>query len=221
MNNRFFQLSKNGQRRFQFKIILVTVLGLLTFGIFLFLISPKLIYLCIFLVPIIMTIIAPFFDVPAQVEKGDLKYYSMFFFAEKLKKGVIKIHGGTLFDYYFAFSSEMTQREKTKLVLLEYLKGLNELIQTTEENIRIQGTTYFINEKTANRLGLKKVATNEGQKLILWFNFINITLSMSIVNQKLVFPNLSNIMTFEGKVKDLKKKEEFIQNLIKNLSNHS
>ena len=217
MNNRYFQLSDKEKKIFQMKLLLSSLIAILSIGIFLFLISPKLTFLIIIVIPILISIIAPFFDVPSLIEKEKLKYYSLFLLAEQEIDKTIKIHGGTLFDYYFVFQEQMPKQERTKIVLLEYLKGLRELAKNTNEDVKIQGTSYIINERTANKLGLRKVATNGLQSLILFFNYINIVLSISLLKKSIVFPNLSKIQTFEGKIIDIKKRKVFINNLIERL----
>ena len=217
MNNRYFQLSDKEKKIFRLKLLMVSLLVILSIGTFIVLISPKIAFLIVIILAIMISIVAPFFDVPPLIEKGKLKYYSLFLLAEQEKDKIIKIHGGTLFDYYFVFQGEMTKQERTKIVLLEYLKGLRNLVQNTDEDVKIQGTSYIINERTANKLGLKKVATNGIQILIIFFNYINIMLSISLVNKSIAFPDLSKIKTFEGKISDMKEKEVFINNLIEKL----
>jgi hypothetical protein len=137
--------------------------------------------------------------------------------AEREKNNRIKIHGGTLFDYYFVFRREMTAQERTRLVLLEYLKGLRNLAQATTANVTIQGTSYFLNERTANKLGLRKVTTDRMQQLIMLFNYVNIMLSLSLVKRSIVFPSLNRLSTFEGKAIDLQKSILFLNELIAKL----
>ena len=104
-----------------------SLLVVLLVGIIILSISVKAAFLIVLVIAMVMSIIAPFYDVPGLIENGKLKYYSLFLLAEQEKDGLVKIHGGTLFDYYFTFKKEMTSQESTKLVLLEYLKGLRKL----------------------------------------------------------------------------------------------
>lgn len=217
MENRYYQLSAKEKNKFQLKLLLLSLLLVLSIGGIMLLISPKLLFFIVIIIAIIISVIAPFFDVPSLIEKEKLKYYSLFFLTEQEKDKVIKIHGGTLFDYYFVFQKDMSKQERTKLVLLEYLKGLKKLLKSTDEDVKIQGTSYIINERTANKLGLEKVATNGIQKIILCLNYINIMISLSLVKKSITFPNLNKIQTFEGKIRDIKKRELFIDRLIERL----
>ena len=113
----------------------------------------------------------------------------------------------------------MNGQERTKLILLEYLKGLINLIEEEDENIIIEGTSYIINERTANKVGLKKVSTNGLQWIILVFNYINLMVSISMAKKTIQFPNLNKVITYRAKVADIKKKEAFIKRLILKLEN--
>ena len=217
LKNQYFLLSKKEQKLFQIKLAAISIAIIILLGMVLFFVNTKLLFLLLFVISIVISMIAPFYDIPSLVENGQLKYHSLFLLAEKEKKEVITIHGGTLFDYYFVFSKEMTNRERTKLVLLEYLKGLKNIIKNTNENTIIQGTSYIINERTAHKVGLKKVNTNGIQNLILLFNYFNLMVSISLVKKSIHFPNLKNIQTFEGQISAIKSRELFIDKLIDKL----
>lgn len=217
LKNRFFELSPAAQRKFQLKIAIGSLGIILGISLILFLIEPSLALIGIFAGAMILTIIAPFFDVPALVKKEKLKYHSLFLFAEEERKGKITLHGGTLFDYYFVLPKEMGGQERTRLILLEYLKGILSLIHQENEEIVVEGTSYFLNEQTAAKIGFSKVGTNWGQGVILAFNFFNLTASMSMAKKKLTFPNLSRAHTFRARISEIKQKEEFIKQLIQRL----
>ena len=215
--NSFYNLSKKEQGIFQLKLAGISLGIILFFGLILFIIDKYLLLALPILLGVIITVIAPFFDVPSLIENGKLKYYSLFFLVEKAHKGIIKIHGSTLFDYYFVLNKEMTSKHRTKLVLLEYLKGLQNLVQNTNEDVIIQGTSYIVNEKTANKVGMKKVQINAIQVFILCFNYVNLMMSLSLVKKGLQFPKLKNIHTFQGSVSDIRTKEKYINQLIDKL----
>lgn len=123
-----------------------------------------------------MSIIAPFFDTPSLAKQGELIYYSPLFLTEKGKNGVITMHGGTLFDYYYVLDRTLNGTQRTKLIIKGYLDGLLNLIEEYEGKvpnlIKIKGTSYIINERTANKIGLKKVKTSLLQSFILGFNIL-------------------------------------------------
>ena len=104
-------------------------------------------------IPITLSLVAPFFDVPALKKSGDIIYYSPLFLAEKQKKDKITVHGGTLFDYFFVIDRNLNGRKRMNFILQQYLEGLNRLIdrleQENSENLTIHGTSYILNERTA------------------------------------------------------------------------
>ena len=219
LKNQYFEWSKQQQRKFQLKLGIYSLIIIVIIGLILFSTGSNLSFLLLLVIVIMITLIAPFFDVPSLVGKGDLKYYSLFFLAEKEKKGVIKIHGGTLFDYYFVLNKNMNGQDRTKLIMLEYLKGLISLTKQENENIILEGTSYIINERTAKKVGLKKVSTNGVQTIILAFNYFNLMASIFMAKKTIQFPNLNKVNTYRAKVMDVKKKEQFINQLILNLEN--
>lgn len=204
MNHRFFQKSESDQKK-----ILVFSGGLL----FLFCVIVILIaylsefYLLAALIPIAILIAAPFFDLPSGKKNGSFVYYSPFLITEPKKDGLIVFHGGTLFDYYYTLPSDLEGRERTRFVLYGLVSGFLRFISEHEKekngNLTIRGTSYIMNTRTASRFGLRPVQKDFLQILILLFNYIPITLSNSFLKQKLSFPKLSNVRTYEANFEEL------------------
>ncbi|HMB99013.1 MAG TPA: hypothetical protein VKM36_11050 [Balneolaceae bacterium] len=199
MEHRFFQKPESNQRKilfflgsllFLFCLIIVLVAYLTGF------------YLLGALIPIAILIAAPFFDLPAGKKNGSFKYYSPFLITEPKKDGLVIFHGGTLFDYYYTLSPDIEGRERIRYVLYGYVLGFLRFISEHEksdsEDVTIRGTSYIINPRTASRFGLEPVQKDFLQILILLFNYIPLTLSNSFLKQKLSFPKLSNVQTYEG-----------------------
>ena len=174
-------------------------------------------------IAISLSIIASFFDNPAFKKQGKLIYYSTLFVAEKEEKGIIKIHGGSLFDYVFVIDKTLSGKQRINFILQKYLEGILSLIDSCEKDnntaVRIKGTTYILNEKTAHKIGLNIIKTDIIQKLILTFNYVNILISNSIAKRKLSFPKLTTVKTFESTVEELIKRREFIEGLNDKLKN--
>lgn len=217
MNHKFYNKNKKEQNRILIVIAICSLIILLLSVI----IS---IYLGIYLIGILtfaitLSIIAPFFDMPFLKKNGRIIYYSPLFITEKLKNGLIKIHGGTLFDYYFVIDKKMNGKQRTNFIIQQYLDGLLQLIEKYENNkkIKIQGTSYIINERTAEKIGFKIVETNILQKLILIYNYFNILASNSIAKNKLSFPNINKTKTFETDMSQLIERKEYIEKLNKSL----
>ena len=215
MQHNYYLKSRKEQNQIQIKIgvvalffnLIVLALSILSGLHLLLLIS----------ITITLSIIAPFLDTPKLKKNGKLIYYSTLFIAEKEKKGKIIIHGGSLFDYVFVINKNLNGTQRTKFILQKYLEGILNLMETCEKNnntsVKIKGTSYILNERTANKLGLKIIKTDYIQKLILTYNYVNILISNSIAKRKISFPKISNIRTFESELNELIERKEFIQEL--------
>ncbi|WP_237590116.1 hypothetical protein [Polaribacter sargassicola] len=148
-------------------------------------------------------------------------YYSSLFITEKPKNGLIKIHGGTLFDYYFVIDKKWNGKQRTKFIIQQYLEGLLNLIEKYEndEQIKIKGTSYIINKRTAEKIGFKVDKIDALQKITLMYNYFNILISNSIAKKQLSFPNLSRTKTFYTDIGQLVERKKYIENLNKSLKN--
>ena len=211
MDHKFYLKSIKEQKRIQI------IIGLLALGFNLCVLGISIIsgiYVLIFLsIVITLSVIAPFFDTPSLKKKGSLIYYSSLFIAEKEKNGIIIVHGGTLFDYVFVIDKKLNGKQRTNFVLQKYLEGLLNLVETYEKegdtSVKIRGTTYILNERTASKIGFRKVKTDTIQQGILIFNYVNILIANSIAKGKITFPKLTHIKTFECELKELIKRKEF------------
>lgn len=171
--------------------------------------------LTFFIVAILLTIIAPFFDVPELVKKGKLTYHAAFLLSEPEHNNIIKIHGGTLFDYYFFFRG--SSEDHTKTILIEYLKGLLKLSEQVGKHVQLEGTSYILNDRTAEKIGFTKAKTNQLQHLILAFNFFNLMATLSFAKGKLQVPNITRTYTYTAIAGDIQEKAPYIRKLISRL----
>jgi hypothetical protein len=122
-----------------------------------------------------------------------------------------------LFDYVFVIDRNLNAKQRTNFIIQLYLEGLLNLIKENEnsksENIKIRGTSYIINNRTAQRIGFKVVKTNYIQKLILIYNYFNVLITYSIAKGKLSFPKLKETRTFETTLNELVNRKDFIRDL--------
>jgi hypothetical protein len=171
---------------------------------------------------ITLSLIAPFFDMPSLKRSGRMIYYSPLFIAEKPKNGLIKIHGGTLFDYYFVIDKKMNGKQRTNFIVQQYLDGLLHLIEKyeNETKMKIRGTSYIINKRTAEKIGFEIVETDILQKIVLIYNYFNILVSHSIAKNKVSFPKLGRTKTLETEVGQLLERKEYIEKLNKALKRY-
>lgn len=221
MKNRFYEMSNSDQKAFQIKLGALCLLVILFGGLIFLLIDIRLLPVLVFIIAIIISVVAPFLDVPALIKTGRLKYFSLFLLAEKENQGVVKIHGGTLFDYYFVLDKNWSGQERMKCIMSEYLKGLLNLTTHYNPDIIIRGTSYIINERTARKVGMKKIKTDGFQKIILLFNVFNLMVSIYLSKNKIEFPNLSQINTYQCKIEDILKNKDFIHELISKIGQHT
>ncbi len=171
-------------------------------------------------IPIILSFFASFVDVPMGRKSGHLIYYSPLLLASALKKGVIELHGGTLFDYYFTLTVNRSENRNRKMVIYSYLEGLINLLAAWDEksdNVKLSANTYFISPKTASKLGFRHVSTNHFQKLLMLFNYLPIMISYSIANGKLSFPNVLQLKSYECTIGELRKNEDYLKEMFERI----
>jgi hypothetical protein len=205
MKHRFYVKTTQEQNRILWKIAGITMLVNLLIGTLSILLG---LYVLPFLsIAISLSIVAPFFDIPPLKKSGRLIYFSPLFITEREHKGVIIIHGGSLFDYVFVLNKSLKGRQRKTYIIQQYLQGLLNLIDSQEKKadpeVKIKGTSYILNDRTAKKLGFKIVKTNFLQKLILTYNYVNLLVSNSIAQGKVTFPRLGKVKTFEASISTL------------------
>ncbi len=220
MIHRFYSLPPKQQFIFQLKLALGFIVFNLAMGAVLF--SVGLPVLSILVIALSLSVFAPFIDVPSGVKAGSLIYYSPLLIGEKIRKKRLVLHSGSLFDYYFVLNKTDSAQQKRKQVFTAYVEGLLTLIEHFEQQpqngITVKASSYIINSRTASKLGLKAVNHDFIQRLILYFNAINLTCALSLLNNRLTWPNLLKVQTFEGTLDDLIAKKAHLIKLQKRLS---
>jgi hypothetical protein len=215
MNHRYYNKTTGQQLKIQL-IIAATAVTVIILSVWLSVLSG--VYLIpILTLAIVLSIIAPFFDTPSMKKNGRLIYYSPLFLTEKEKNGMIKMHGGTLFDYVFVIDRKLSGNQRTNFIIQQYLQGLLNLIEKYEDknetNLKVKGTSYIMNERTARKVGFRVVETDYIQKIIMIYNYFNLLLSYSIARARLSFPNLNSIITFQASLSELMEKKKTISEL--------
>lgn len=71
------------------------------------------------------------------------------FIEEKAVDGSIKIHGGTLFDYYYVIDRKMTVKQRLNFIIRQYILGLLALIEQhkDDKHLKVYATSYIIKRK--------------------------------------------------------------------------
>lgn len=201
----FYSLTPYQQRLIQLRLAAVFLLSNLVVGTIVFFTGlPSLI---LFFIALSISVFAPFIDVPNGVKTGSLVYYSPLLIGEKIRNNRLVLHSGSLFDYYFVLEKNHSARERKKSVFAAYIDGLLELISQYENQqptqITINATSYILNVRTAHKIGLKRVKSDVFQRIILYYNFINLTCALSLLNNKLTWPKMQRIFSYEGELDTL------------------
>ncbi|GGE32594.1 hypothetical protein GCM10010832_11070 [Psychroflexus planctonicus] len=216
MQHPYNKLEEQSKKQFQWKIILL-IIGIVVFsGILIYFTKSFLPFILIF---IGINTLASFIDVPQGIKKGNLVRYSPMFLTSKERKQHIQLHGGTLFDYYFCLPEYKTASERKKAVLLAYLEGLVNVIETKKDSpeTKVLGTTYILNPRTAEKLGFKVTPPQIGQKFLLVMNYIPILIAHSLLHKKLSFPKLSNSIGIAAEISELQQNKKRIEQLVEKL----
>lgn len=219
MTHTFFEKSEADQKRILWKIGGVLLLGCLGIAGFAYLTEM---YWIGFGIPLLILTAAPFIDLPMGTKSGKFRYHSPFLISEAEQNNLITIHGGTLFDYYYTVPASINGAERTRYVLKGYMLGLINLISEYEDadrkgELKVRGTSYILNTKTAKRFGLQPVKTDALQFMILLFNYIPLAIAQSFIKQGFHVPRISEIKTYEGAMSELAEQKEQIKQLYERL----
>jgi len=210
MEHRFYNLTPRQQRVFQLKM--VGAFLALNLVVALLLMLAQLPFLILFTFALSLSVFAPFGDVPSGVKSGSLKYYSVLLIGEKVRNNRLVLHSGSLFDYYFVLNKKHSVRERKRQVFSAYVDGLLNLISQYENKqptqITIKATSYILNPRTANKLGLSPTSPDMLQRFILYFNYINLTCALSLLNKKITWPNIQKTVSYEGTLDTLIEKKK-------------
>ncbi len=211
----YFQKSRAEQKRFQRNLVLGSVLLILLAGAVLYLVG--LLLLIPLVVALVLSIIAPFIDVPGLVRTGKMRYYSPFLLCEVEKNQTLNLHAGTLFDFYFMFPKAMPAAERKRLAHAGMIEGLLNLIAHHENNesppLKVRTTSYILNQRSARKLGLERQPTDLLQKLILHYNYFNLMASYSLLSRRLSFPSVGSVQTFEGDMAALIERKPYLEKI--------
>jgi len=219
MEHRFYNQPKSKQRQMQLSIALGAAVIVLLTAYLSWITGWYLIGILTF--SLVLSIIAPFFDTPALRKSGQLTYHSLLFLTEKPQNGLVKVHGGTLFDYVFVLERRMSSNQRTNLILQQYLQGLLHFLEDCDnkglDHLTLRGTSYVLRKRTLEKIGFSTVRPDWVQYLILTYNYLNLAIALSMAKNKLAFPNLGNTRTFEADINQLRARKAYIETVNKRL----
>ena len=217
--HRFYQWSRREQNLF------LICCGLLFLAIILFCIIALLFgWIWVLLFYPTIFILAQFIDTPVGQREGRLLYFSPLFLVEKGKDGTFTLHGGTLFDVLFVFNWQDRGEPARRKMITEFLGGLLAFTQFLKENnlddVTIKGSSYFFSERNAQRYGFNIEPLNQGQKLILYINYVVILLTYSFTNGKLSRPPIGQTKSVQCTGKDLLAHQQKLSKTVARIQKH-
>jgi len=141
-----------------------------------------------------------FFGAPIAKLSGIHKYLSPMLLVILASDKKYEIHNGTTFDYLMVMNNVKPGPEFSKKMLIYYLDGLLNIVEKIEtselsENVLIQGSSYFFNDRTAKKLGFKLSKANFSVKINMLVNYFDLIWMYSLSQGRLSFPNLINVQT--------------------------
>src|SRR6056297_698572 len=174
--------SRTEQKRFQARLVSVSPLFIGAVSALLYL--AGLLPLIFLVFALVLSIIAPFLDVPSMVRSGKLRYYSPFLLGETERNSTLVLHAGTLFDSWFLFRKNMPASERKRLAMGGMIEGMINLSEehkrADRRDLKVRTTSYILNERSAEKLGLEKRPTDAFQTLILYYNYFKPTVEQGI-----------------------------------------
>jgi hypothetical protein len=173
-----------------------------------------------FLVPICLYI-AKNASMPFWVQIGVFEHYSpMLVIVRNSKKKVIELHSGSIFDMFTIGNITTSGFRWRRKIFLSFMEGLLKLIKDLKEkelnDYRIEGSSYFFNVKTVEKLGFSVVKASLWHKIKLFVFSPEFILMYSFVQGKFSIPPItkikkavvdsSRLIKFENNIEKLRKK---------------
>jgi len=170
----------------------------------------------------VMVPIIQFFSTPLFTLLGIYTYYSPMVVSLGSNDRVIDLHNGTSFDYLLEMRRVKPGLPWKKRMLVHYLAALQQIIHMIEtgklpESVTVSGSSYFLSQRSAERLGFTVSKTSFFKKLNIYFNYLDLLWAYSLTKGRLAFPNLRNIRTVSISGKELVTKKQKVTSLIERL----
>lgn len=177
--------------------------------------------LIIIIVPLIQFLITPLFTL-----LNFYHYYSPMVVSFGNNKRVIDLHNGTSFDYLLEMSKIKAGIKWKNKMLFFYLNALLKIISQIENgdltnSTIIRGSSYFLSERSAKKLGFSVNKTSIIEKINIALNYFDLIWMYSLTNGKLTFPNLTKITTVRITGRELVQSKKEILGLANRLGNNA
>lgn len=157
---------------------------------------------------------------------GVYKYYSPMLLGYMANDRQIDLHSGGSFDYLFVMRKYKPGIELKNRLLTYQLEGLTNIIQLIEnksipETVNIEGTSYFFNNRTLQKIGFEIVTPSLFYRLNLFINFIDLIWMYSLSQGKLKIPKIWNAKKAVISGSSLVVKKEVIEQLYNRMASKS
>ncbi len=185
--------------------VFMVIILLLILGLWIDLVNESIIWalFIFFMVPVIQFMITPICTITQLYT-----YYSPMVVAFGKTQTVLDLHNGTSYDYLLKMRGVRPGIMWKKRMLRYYLEALLEIIKEIEsgelsEQATIRGSSYFISERTAQKLGFGTYGTSVAERINILLNYVDLLWMYSLSEGKLIFPSLTNIKTVRIKGHEL------------------
>jgi hypothetical protein len=173
------------------------------------------------MVPVIQFLITPLFTL-----LNFYTYYSPMVVSFGNNKRFIDLHNGTSFDYFLEMTKIRPGIKWKNKMLYYYLDALLKIILQIEsgdlsKTTIIRGSSYFLSERSAKKLGFTVNSTSIIEKLNIVLNYADLIWMYSLANGKLTFPKLTRITTVRITGSELIKRKQKILELVNQLDNNA
>lgn len=126
---------------------------------------------------------------------GLYRYHSRMLKATVRTRRTYEIHGGTALDYALHLSWGDRGLAARRRVLAWYLDGILDIAERVARgelppDVRVTGTSYFFNERSAARLGFRIEPAGRRLKLVLVLSYLDLVVLYSFCRGRLSFPNV-------------------------------
>lgn len=141
-------------------------------------------------VPVLQFTSFPFFKLI-----GVYTYYSPMLLGYMANKVQIDLHSGGSFDYLMVMRKSRSGAMIRRSLMVFHVGGLLQIIEQIEQgklpaSVKIIGTSYFFNERTAKKIGFELKEPSFFYRLNLFVNFIDLFWMYSLSQGKLSIPKV-------------------------------
>ena len=133
-------------------------------------------------------------------------------------RSLLDLHNGTSYDYLLKMRKIRPGGVWKRTMLVYYLEALLAIIRQMESGelspkVAVRGSSYFLSERTATRLGFKTGSTSMAEKVNIVLNYLDLVWMYSLSEGRWVWPNLRNIKTVNIQGHDLILQKAYLSEL--------